>query len=35
MILNPNSMIDGWGISCEVALRLLLLDFTDDKSTEV
>ena len=28
-------MIDGWGISCEVALRWLLLDFFDDKSTVV
>ena len=24
---------DGWGISCEIALRWLSLDLTDDKST--
>ena len=24
-------VIDGWGISCEITLRWLLLDFTDDK----
>ena len=27
--------IDGWGISCEIALRLMLLDLTDNKSTLV
>ena len=26
-------MTDGWGISCEIALRWLSLDLTDDKST--
>ena len=29
------SVIDGWGISCELALRWMLLDLTDDKSTLV
>ena len=29
------SVIDGWSISCEIALRLLSLEFTDDKSTLV
>ena len=28
-------VIDGWGISCEIALRWLSLDLTDDKSTLV
>ena len=28
-------MIDGWGISCEIALIWMSLDFTDDKSTLV
>ena len=28
-------MIDGWGISCELALRWMSLDLTDDKSTLV
>ena len=28
-------MIDGWGISCETALRWMSLDLTDDKSTLV
>ena len=28
-------MTDGWGISCKIALRRMLLDFTDDKSTLV
>ena len=28
-------VIDGWGISGEIALRWLSLDFTDDKSTLV
>ena len=28
-------VIDGWGISCEIALRWLSLAFTDDKSTLV
>ena len=26
-------MIDGWGISCEIALRWMPLDLTDEKST--
>ena len=30
-----NLVIDGWGISCEIALRWLSLDLTDDKSTLV
>ena len=28
-------MIDGWGISCEIALRWMPLNLTDDKSTLV
>ena len=28
-------MIDGWSISCEIALIWMLLDFTDDQSTLV
>ena len=28
-------VIDGWGISCEIALILMPLDFTDDQSTLV
>ena len=28
-------MIDGWGISCEIALLWMSLDFTDDQSTLV
>ena len=28
-------MIDGWGISCEIALRWMPLDLTDEKSTLV
>ena len=28
-------MIDGWGISCELALTWMSLDLTDDKSTLV
>ena len=28
-------MTDGWGISCKIALRLMPLDHTDDKSTWV
>ena len=32
-IFNPISMIDGWGISCEIALRWMSLDLTDDMST--
>ena len=26
-------VIDGWGISCEIALIWMSLDFTDDQST--
>ena len=29
------SVIDGWGISCEIALIWMSLDFTDDQSTLV
>ena len=32
VIFKLISMIDGWGISREIALRLMLLDLTDDKS---
>ena len=28
-------MIDGWGISCEIALVWMSLEFTDDESTLV
>ena len=28
-------MIDGWGISCEINLRWMSMDFTDDNSTLV
>ena len=28
-------MIDGWGISCEIALIWMSLDFADDQSTLV
>ena len=28
-------VIDGWGISCEIALIWMLMDFTDDQSTLV
>ena len=28
-------VIDGWGISCEIALIWMSLDFTDDQSTLV
>ena len=35
LILQIISMIDGWGISCELALRWMSLDLTDDKSTLV
>ena len=34
-ILQIISVIDGWGISCELALRWMSLDLTDDKSTLV
>ena len=33
VILKLIFVIDGWGISCEIALKWLLLDLIDDKST--
>ena len=33
--LQLTLVIDGWCISCEIALRWLLLDLNDDKSTSV
>ena len=35
IIFKPVLVIDGWGMSCEIALRLMSLDLTDDKSTLV
>ena len=35
LIFQIISVIDGWGISCEVAHRWMSLDITDDKSTMV
>ena len=35
LILQIISVIDGWVISCELALRWMSLDLTDDKSTLV
>ena len=35
LIFQIISVIDGWGISCELALRWMSLDLTDDKSTLV
>ena len=35
LIFQIISMIDGWGISCELALGWMSLDLTDDKSTLV
>ena len=35
LILQIISVIDGWGICCELALRWMSLDLTDDKSTLV
>ena len=35
LVLQIISMIDGWGISCELALRWMSLDLTDEKSTLV
>ena len=35
IIFKSILVIDGWGISCDVALILLSLDFTDDQSTLV
>ena len=33
VLFKINSVIDGCGISCEIALRWLSLDVTDDKAT--
>ena len=30
---QANIVIAGWGISCEIALRWMSLDLTDDQST--
>ena len=35
LIFQIISVIDGWVITCELALRWMLLDITDDKSTLV
>ena len=35
VIFNQILVIDGWGISCEIPLIWMTLDFTDDKSTLV
>ena len=35
LIFQIVSVIDGWGISCELSLRWMSLDLTDDKSTLV
>ena len=35
VIFNKILVIDGWGISCEIALIWMSLDFTDDQSTLV
>ena len=35
VIFKQISVIDGWGISCEIALIWMSLDFTDDQSTLV
>ena len=35
LIFQIISVIDGWGISCVLALRWMSLNFTDDKSTLV
>ena len=35
LIFRIISVIDGWGICCELALRWMSLDLTDDKSTLV
>ena len=32
VIFKLISVTDGWGISCEIGLRWMLLDLTDDKS---
>ena len=33
VLFKPITMIDGWDTSCEIALRRISLDLTDDKST--
>ena len=33
VIFKQILVIDGWGISCEIALIWMSLDFTDDQST--
>ena len=35
VIFQGNLMIDGWGIACELTLRWMSLNLTDDKSTLV
>ena len=35
LIFKQILVIDGWGISCEICLQWLSLDFTDDQSTLV
>ena len=35
MIFKPILMVNGWGVSCETALRLMSLGLTYDKSTLV
>ena len=35
VIFKLNSVIDAWGVSCEIVIRLILLGLTDDKSTLV
>ena len=35
IIFKQISVIDGWGISCEIALIWMSLDFIDDQSTMV
>ena len=35
VIFKQVLVIDGWGISCEIALMWMLLDFTDDQLTLV
>ena len=35
VIFNWILVVDGWGISCEIALVLMSLDFTNDQSTLV
>ena len=35
VILKQILVTDGWGISCEIALIWMSLDFTDDQSTLV